>query len=811
MCDGFKFQLNFSSNKVVVTYPGASDFYVVTEGGYAGLKAGSTVAVEIKMGTLKDDGTVPFSVLLDGNAVINSDVGTAYGDYLGKAGSKVILSGGENLIIESSAKTCVHEKAEWTQPDENGAIFANCKHCNLLLESSYYAEIVDFAQVAGKTSAVYEGSGVIGDLGKTAFVGMASRIYLPNTGTYELSFSVMGDGERIATTGRYYGAFEFVFTNGAVTVKDESGNVLKSAGVSDLATGKTANVEFGVYALNEDDRVYFVKVNGVLILTDNVVTENAGIGSYCAYSFSVPTLMETSTATCAHVAGEANAPDGSGYVEIPCTNCGKVLYKDLEQTVYDISTFTGSDAYEITEQFIFDVNKTQCVGVKGFMYIPADAPSDFRIILTLMTDLTSYAWSGNNYRDGLYTMIISNSQVTITIPWAAQFFTFGGTTSSALKKGSTFAFEYGVYQVTDSPEIRYAYFKLNGQTVIEGKYYDQNFPLDTYFLIQTSTPIIVMKETECSGGVHKVGDWSEVGEDFIRTKSCTNCGNVLLEEEIASTVKFEANFKGMVTLADVEKTGESFTYNVPNVPGFKLKDIQANGVSVFSTAEELPNGYQVTIQRNALDIKVLAVYEEANFSVNYQYQKDATITVENAQVGYGGTAKFYIQVKNGKDVTSAKIGEVDYTDALEVTTGGYILTVDNVKENITLVLTMEKKQYAITIEDTLGGVLTSNKANVDAFGTVEITAKVADGYYLAYFLVNGEKTSSKDGVLTLTNISEDMTVSAVYVTLAETQTNTSNEGMFGCQSSIGGVGIAMTAFGAAFLTLRKKQKKENED
>ena len=809
---GGLYLINFSKGRVFTTYPGASDFYVDKDASSEILKAGSTVAVEIMLGAYQENGTIPLCVKLNGEAVINDAVGPAYGDFLGKEGTKVLLSGGQDLIIESSEKTCVHERDAWTQPNDLGEIFCNCKHCDLLLEKSYHADIVDFSDVADLNSKVLEGDGILGDWGKSSYIGMASKIYLPNNGTFNFIFSILGDGKRMAMSGRYYSAFEFIIANGSIAVADSTGQILKSTSISDLTAGKVVALEFGVYTMNADIQIYFVKVNGNLIFRGEIWTETQPIGSYCAYSFSCPTLMETMEADCSHVAGESNASDESGYVEFPCVNCGKVLYKELEQMVYDISQFTGKDAYTVSEQFTFDINKEQCVGVKGMMYIPADAPSDFKIVLTLMTDLTSYAYSNNGYRDGLYAFIITKNTLGMTMPWAAHFFTFASINSSALSAGSMFAFEYVVYQITDSPDIRYAYFKLNGTTVIESKYYDQNFPLDTYFLMQTNTDIVLLEESVCpDGSAHKVTDWSEVTANNTREKVCSNCGKVIQSEEIPSIVHFAANYTGMVTLKDIEVYGETFSYNVPNVVGYEITDILVNGQSVFASAEELANGYKITLPRNSLEFNVLAVYTAKSYNASYQYQKDADIRMESSSVGFGGTATYYITVKNGKDVTSAKIGDVDYTDALEVTTGGYILTIDNVKENITLVLTMEKKQYAITIKNTIGGVLTANKAKVDAFGTVEVMAKLTDGYYLAYFLVNGEKTSSKNGVLTLTNISEDINISAVYVMLSETQTDSSSEEPFGCQSSIGGVGVTLVALGASFLVLRKKQKKENED
>ena len=807
---GGLFQVNFAKGEVVITYPGASDFFVGEKAYYENLKAGSTVAVEITLGELKD-GAVPFRVVLDGNAVINADLGPAYGDYLGKAGTKVIISGGQNLIIESSEKTCVHEKSEWSAPNEDGEIFITCKHCGLELERSYYSEVVDLSAVAGKNAVLLEGDGVIGSLGKTAFVGMSSKLYLPDNVAFEFYFSVLGNGERLAVTGRYYGAVEYVIRNGSLSVLDLLGQNIKSVALGDLTPGKEVALEFGVYAAKADLTAYYIKVNGTLILTGE--SDSEGIGSYCAYYATEPALMESSAASCEHKAEKTGTSDGKGFIQTRCTVCGTVLYKIPEQTTYDISEFTHGSSYEVVsgDPFLFNVGKEQCVGVKGLIYIPAEVPANFQITLTVMTDTWSTAWSGNGYREGLYSFIIRNNTLVFTIPWAAHFFSAQSITSGALKRGSTFAFEYGVYQITDSPSVRYAYFILNGEKVIENRYSDQNYPLDTYFLIQSTADIMLFEDSACTSGTHKLNaEWSAPNEDFVQKRVCVNCGKTLWQREIPSTVSFRANYAGMVTLSDVQAYGKTFTYNVPNAIGYKITDIKANGVSVFGGARELPSGYEITVTRNALDIEISAVYEAKSYSVNYVYNKDAAVTIENNGVGYGGTAKYVIKVKNGKDVVGAKIGGTEYLDKLEVTEGGYILTVNNVKEDISLTLEMDKKQYNVTVRDSEGGFLTAGKTKVDAFGTVKITATMQSGYYLAYFIVNGEKTSSNSDVLTLTDVTEDIAVSAVYVK-PETETQKEEDSAAekrGCGGQLYCGCVLFVLLGLGFVCIGKIRKEE---
>ena len=277
-----------------------------------------------------------------------------------------------------------------------------------------------------------------------------------------------------------------------------------------------------------------------------------------------------------------------------------------------------------------------------------------------------------------------------------------------------------------------------------------------------------------------------------------------------SKVTFIPNVEGLVSLPVSEVTGDTFTYNVPDVSGYKITDIKVNGVSVFESAEALSNGYQLTIVRDALSYEVRVDYVAQTYAISYVYNPACTIKVENSQVGHGGAASYAITMKNGNDIVKAEIDGVDVTEKLVKVGVGYILTIKNVMKDCLLTITAAKENYSITIQNAEGGTLSASKSNVNAFGSTVITAELSDGYALAYYLVNGVKTASKDGVLTIENIAEDITVSAVYISVAQQenapQGNDSSSDDAGCSGSIGAyASIAMVAMGVG-LFMRKKAR-----
>ena len=199
-----------------------------------------------------------------------------------------------------------------------------------------------------------------------------------------------------------------------------------------------------------------------------------------------------------------------------------------------------------------------------------------------------------------------------------------------------------------------------------------------------------------------------------------------------------------------------------------------------------------------------------SLSLLLKYNKDASVTVGESRVGYGATAVYTIIPKTGKAVVKATVNGVDYTNKLFVIQGGYTLSIVNVKEDVRLVLEVEKVQYNVTIEDTEGGTLSVESTKVDAFGVVKVTANAQEGYYLLYFLVNGEKTSSQNGVVTIENVTEDLVVSAVYTTnnapektpSVETPVGTNS----GCMGNLSMNMLPIMGVGSILCLLIKKRK-----
>ena len=723
-----------------------------------------------------------------------------YGTLLGISGS--------GIVFEKSTATCNHQiSADWTDPNAAGEIYRQCVHCGLVLEKGYYADTVDFSAVANKDTAFLSGQGVLGAFEKEQSIGMKMRMYLPEEGKYNLNFAIMGDGKTISSTGELYGAFVVSLTPGSVSIAG-----LKGYSSSDLDAGKTVILEFGVYTMTETEHRAYVKVNGNVVLSVEGTEKNTPIGTKITYAFSRGTLLETADATCEHAAGEVKEANAEGLMDVVCSNCSQVLYQQHVQTVYDVSEFIGNESYTLKQNdlCLMNMNKEEYVSVKGMMHIPYETDKNFTIDVYLQTDASTKA--ANGMYDGLYLLRLQNGTAMFSLPWAAHFYWPYPSGANAIKPGSTFTFEIGLYQVTDMSHLRYAYLKINDKTIVEYSYCDLNYAYGTYFAIQTTQDIVLLSaESTCTSGIHSISDWSDMDASMKSYKICTKCDMKVMEKEHPSTVTFESNLVGLVEMNDTEVFGSTLIYNIPNVKGYKITDIKANDASVFTHTEELEWGYRLALPRDSLSYAVFVQYEPQKYAVSYAYNTACTVKVENTQVGYGDSARYTITMKNGNDIVSAKVGDIDVTENLVKINGDYILTVKNVKSDTRLEITAEIKSYTITLQDTVGGSLSSNKTSVNAFETAVISATLTKGYALNYYLVNGVKTASKNGVLTIENITENITVSAIYTSL-ETETPPSDtdsnvEPNSGCSSYMGASVILPLLIAVGFILKKKEEAK----
>ena len=158
------------------------------------------------------------------------------------------------VILQTSDATCVHEASDsWSEPDSDHVVKMVCKHCGMIMDSSYERTSCDFSEVAGKDSLFIQGSGIIGSLTRDDFVGFKMRIYLPEDEGFVFKFTLMGDGTTLDGGGLYKGVFYFLVRKGTVGVglTNSPSSVFSSATSSEIAAGKTVEIEFGVFEISD--------------------------------------------------------------------------------------------------------------------------------------------------------------------------------------------------------------------------------------------------------------------------------------------------------------------------------------------------------------------------------------------------------------------------------------------------------------------------------------------------------------------------------------------------------------------------------
>ena len=195
-------------------------------------------------------------------------------------------------------------------------------------------------------------------------------------------------------------------------------------------------------------------------------------------------------------------------------------------------------------------------------------------------------------------------------------------------------------------------------------------------------------------------------------------------------------------------------------------ETESDTLIYFSLREDI-NVKAIFTEKPKFDIKATATggtvsLNGANFSAsqNIKVYRDTDVTLAIA------ADEGYEQPKvtvNGQDVT-AQLQDNQ-------------LTIENIQEAKTIVVTYAKKKFQIVAERTQNGTITLSKNMVEWDDSFTATFKPATGYELATATLNGQDVTAQvvNNVLTVNNVKEAKTIGATFKKLKFTVTKESTQ------------------------------------
>ena len=257
-------------------------------------------------------------------------------------------------------------------------------------------------------------------------------------------------------------------------------------------------------------------------------------------------------------------------------------------------------------------------------------------------------------------------------------------------------------------------------------------------------------------------------------------------------------------------------------PGTKLSAFTVNGVDVTKDVQIGADGaYCYTI--TALNNHIYFAYEIAEDSAIHTVTVDAVpeldVTVDQTQVLTGSDIVLTVTAQKGFEPRLTANGtDVTQLLRLDCETGIWSGTIRSIRGDTQIKAEAIARSYILSVEEnayctvTLGGDAADGKLPFG--GTLELTAKIADGYYVEYILVGDQKLSAdQDGKLVLNGVYMDLQElviqCAVRQSSAATTGQTAQKNMTIIWISIGSV-CALAVVAGVLLLKRKTKRKADE-
>ena len=258
-------------------------------------------------------------------------------------------------------------------------------------------------------------------------------------------------------------------------------------------------------------------------------------------------------------------------------------------------------------------------------------------------------------------------------------------------------------------------------------------------------------------------------------------------------------------------------------PGTKLSAFTVNGVDVTKDVQIGADGaycYTITALKNHISFAYEIAQDSTVHTVTVDAAPELTVTIDQTQVLTGSDVVLTVTAQKGF-VPRLTANGTDITQLLQldVKTGIWSGTIRSIRGDTQIKAEAVERSYTLSMQENayctviLGGDAADGKLPFG--GTLELTAKLADGYYVEYILVGDRKLSvDQDGKLVLDPVYMDLQELVIQCAVRQssvvTTGQTAQKDMTIIWISAGSV-CALAAVTGVFLAKRKAKRKADKN
>ncbi|MBR1498583.1 MAG: leucine-rich repeat domain-containing protein [Bacteroidaceae bacterium] len=231
--------------------------------------------------------------------------------------------------------------------------------------------------------------------------------------------------------------------------------------------------------------------------------------------------------------------------------------------------------------------------------------------------------------------------------------------------------------------------------------------------------------------------------------------------------------------------GDSFTATFRPATGYELATATVNGKDVTAAVKD----GVLTVSDVKEATTVGATFKKLTFQIAAEQTQNGSIELSATTVEWGDSFTATFKPATGYELLTATVNGEDVTADVE----NNVLTVSDVRVNVTVGATFQKQTYAVTIS---GGGVTVSNLNPQYGEDVTVTIEDDPDRTLVSLIVNGEDVTAKvkNGQYIINNVSGNVTVEATFKSTKEFITMTGEYATFSCPQDLNFTGSDLRAY-----------------
>ena len=275
--------------------------------------------------------------------------------------------------------------------------------------------------------------------------------------------------------------------------------------------------------------------------------------------------------------------------------------------------------------------------------------------------------------------------------------------------------------------------------------------------------------------------------------------------------------------SDVASASKAGVISFFTKPGTKLSAFTVNGVDVTKDVQIGTDGaycYTITELKSHISFAYEIAEDATVYTVTVEAAPELDVTIDQTQVLTGSDIVVTVTAQKGF-VPQLMANGVDVTQLLRLDskTGIWSGTIRSIRGDTTIKAEAVQRSYTLSVQEnahctvTLSGDAADGKLPFG--GTLELTIKIADGYYVEYILIGDQKLSvEKDGKLVLDQVYMDLQELVIQGVVRQssvaTTGKTEQKNMTVVWISVGSV-FVLAAVTGLFLLKKKAKRKADEN